>query len=392
MEEIAKQEFVDELCLNILPFWINNVIDTDNGGFVGRISGNGDKHADAPKGAILNARILWTFSAAYRLFNKPEYLETATRAKEYLLTYFWDNEQGGIFWQLAADGTPLDKKKQIYAQGFAIYGLSEYARATGDSDALEKAVELYQLIEKYSFDQNLNGYQEAFTGDWGEIADVRLSDKDANEKKTMNTHLHILEPYTNLYRIWPTAELKNSLRNLIELFLDKILAPSGHLQLFFDEQWHNKQNIFSYGHDIEASWLLYEAAVVLGETDLTDRVIAVIPAIVKAASEGLQPDGSLIYEKNLATGHVDSDRHWWVQAEAVVGFWYAYRLYGREEYLEKAKDCWNYIKNNLVDRNNGEWYWSIKADGSINTSDDKAGFWKCPYHNGRMCMEMIEAL
>ncbi len=390
MEEIIKQEFADELCLNILPFWINNGADTDNGGFVGRISGNGDKHADAPKGAILNARILWTFSAAYRLFNKPKYLETATRAKEYLLTYFWDNEQGGIFWQLAADGTPMDKKKQIYAQGFAIYGLSEYARATGDSDALEKAVELYQLIEKYSFDQKLNGYQEAFTGEWGEIADMRLSDKDANEKKTMNTHLHILEPYTNLYRIWPTAELKSSLRNLIELFLDKILAPSGHLQLFFDEQWHNKQNIFSYGHDIEASWLLYEAAVVLGETDLTDRVIAVIPAIVKAASEGLQPDGSLIYEKNLATGHVDSDRHWWVQAEAVVGFWYAYRLYGREEYLEKAKNCWSYIKNNLVDRDNGEWYWSIKADGCVNTADDKAGFWKCPYHNGRMCMEMIE--
>lgn len=390
MENIVKQEFADELCLNILPFWINNVVDVDNGGFVGRISGNGDKYTDAPKGAILNARILWTFSAAYRLFNKPEYLETATRAKEYLLTYFWDNEQGGIFWQLAADGTPLDKKKQIYAQGFAIYGLSEYARATGDSDALEKAVELYQLIEKYSFDQNLNGYQEAFTGEWGEIADMRLSDKDANEKKTMNTHLHILEPYTNLYRIWPTAELKNSLRNLIELFLDKILAPSGHLQLFFDEQWHNKQNIFSYGHDIEASWLLYEAAVVLGETDLTDRVIAVIPAIVKAASEGFQPDGSLIYEKNLATGHVDYDRHWWVQAEAVVGFWYAYRLYGREEYLEKAKNCWSYIKNNLVDRDNGEWYWSIKADGSVNISDDKAGFWKCPYHNGRMCMEMIE--
>ena len=254
----------------------------------------------------------------------------------------------------------------------------------------KRLFELYQLIEKYSFDQKLNGYQEAFTGEWGEIADMRLSDKDANEKKTMNTHLHILEPYTNLYRIWPTAELKSSLRNLIELFLDKILAPSGHLQLFFDEQWHNKQNIFSYGHDIEASWLLYEAAVVLGETDLTDRVIAVIPAIVKAASEGLQPDGSLIYEKNLATGHVDSDRHWWVQAEAVVGFWYAYRLYGREEYLEKAKNCWSYIKNNLVDRDNGEWYWSIKADGCVNTADDKAGFWKCPYHNGRMCMEMIE--
>ena len=392
MKDLLKKEFEDTLQRNILPFWINNTIDQQNGGFIGRVSGDGIAHPDAPKGAILNARILWTFSSAYRLFKKPEYLDTATRAKEYLLTRFWGTKNGGIYWQLSADGSPLDTKKQIYAQGFAIYGLSEYARATGDTEALEKAIELYQLIEKYSFDTKLNGYLEAFTGEWQEIADMRLSDKDANEKKTMNTHLHILEPYTNLYRVWPTVELKASLRNLIELFLDKILAPTGHLQLFFDEEWTNKQKIFSYGHDIEASWLLYEAAVVLGETDLTDRVIAVIPSIVKAASEGLQPDGSLIYEKDMATGHADFDRHWWVQAEAVVGFWYAYKLFGREEYRVKAEHCWTYIKNNLVDRAHGEWHWSIKADGSINTVDDKAGFWKCPYHNGRMCMELIEQL
>jgi mannobiose 2-epimerase len=392
MKNLTKKAFVDELQQNILPFWINRVTDRQNGGFVGRISGDGIVHPDAPKGTILNARILWTFSAAYRLFHQPEYLETATRAKEYLLTRFWDNQYGGVYWQVAANGTPLDTKKQIYAQGFAIYGLSEYARANGDKVALEKAIELYHLIEQHSFDKDLNGYLEAFTGQWEEIADMRLSDKDENEKKTMNTHLHILEPYTNLYRIWPTAELKNSLRNLIELFLDKILAHTGHLQLFFDEEWHNKQKIVSYGHDIEASWLLYEAAVVLGESDLTDRVIDVIPSIVKAASEGLQSDGSLIYESNGATGHVDYDRHWWVQAEAVVGFWYAYKLFGKEEYRLKAESCWQYIQHHLVDKTNGEWHWSINSDGTINTADDKAGFWKCPYHNGRMCMEMIERL
>jgi mannobiose 2-epimerase len=392
MKNLTKKAFVDELQQNILPFWINRVTDRQNGGFVGRISGDGIVHPDAPKGAILNARILWTFSAAYRLFHKREYLETATRAKEYLLTRFWDNQYGGVYWQVAADGTPLDTKKQIYAQGFAIYGLSEYARATGDKVALEKAIELYHLIEQHSFDKDLNGYLEAFTGQWEEIADMRLSDKDENEKKTMNTHLHILEPYTNLYRVWPTTELKNSLRNLIELFLDKILAHTGHLQLFFDEEWHNKQKIVSYGHDIEASWLLYEAAVVLGESDLTDRVIDVISSVVKAASEGLQSDGSLIYEKNGTTGHIDYDRHWWVQAEAVVGFWYAYKLFGKEEYRLKADNCWQYIQHHLVDKTNGEWHWSINSDGTINTADDKAGFWKCPYHNGRMCMEMIERL
>lgn len=228
-----KQAFTAELCENILPFWISHMPDLQNGGFIGRISGDGIAHADAPKGAILHARILWTFSAAYRLFGEPSYLLTADKAKEYLLTKFWDTDNGGIFWQLAADGTPMDTKKQIYALGFAIYGLSEYARATGDKEALEKAKELYFSIEKYSFDNEKNGYFEAFSKDWKQIQDMRLSDKDANEKKTMNTHLHILEPYANLYRVWPSAQLKSSLRNLLELFLDTILDNSaGHLRLF----------------------------------------------------------------------------------------------------------------------------------------------------------------
>jgi mannobiose 2-epimerase len=387
----SKEAFVVELRENILPFWMRNMPDRKNGGFIGRISGDGVPHADAPKGAILHARILWTFSAAYRIFDDPEYLKTADRAKGYLLTKFWDHKNGGIFWQLAADGTPLDTKKQIYALGFAIYGLSEYARATGDVEALEKAKELYYSIEKYSFDKSKNGYFEAFTDDWKEIEDMRLSDKDANEKKTMNTHLHILEPYANLYRVWPSAELKTSLRNLLQIFLDKILdCETGHLRLFFDEDWTCKSKITSYGHDIEALWLMYEAANVLGDTDLIERVKAVVPLIAEATKEGLQPDGAMVYEKDEATGHVDNDRHWWVQAEAVVGFSYASVITGQQEYGEIAQKCWEFIQEKLVDKEQGEWFWSIKADGSVNRSDDKAGFWKCPYHNGRMCMEMIE--
>jgi len=387
-----KQQLKDELTQNILPFWMDKMVDETQGGFYGRMTGENDIVSTAPKGAILNARILWTFSSAYRLLKKPEYLITATRAKDYLLQYFWDTKNGGIFWQLDSEGKPIDTKKQIYAQGFAIYGLSEYARATGDTEALDKAVQLYELIEKYSFDTKLNGYFEAFSCQWGEIADMRLSDKDANEKKTMNSHLHILEPYTNLYRVWPSAQLKQSLHNLITLFLDKILDSTGHLQLFFDEQWYSKKNIVSYGHDIEASWLLYEAAVELGDEALLHRVIVVVPAIVKAASEGLQEDGSLIYEKDEDTAHVEADRHWWVQAEAVVGYWYAYQLTGNEAYLQKTENCWQYIQNHLIDRENGEWFWSFKTDGSVNMTDDKAGFWKCPYHNGRMCMELIAGI
>lgn len=386
-----KQAFTAELCENILPFWISHMPDLQNGGFIGRISGDGIAHADAPKGAILHARILWTFSAAYRLFGEPSYLLTADKAKEYLLTKFWDTDNGGIFWQLAADGTPMDTKKQIYALGFAIYGLSEYARATGDKEALEKAKELYFSIEKYSFDNEKNGYFEAFSKDWKQIQDMRLSDKDANEKKTMNTHLHILEPYANLYRVWPSAQLKSSLRNLLELFLDTILDNSaGHLRLFFDENWNCKSKITSYGHDIEALWLMYEAATVLDDSDLVERVKAVVPIIAEAAKGGLRPDGALIYEKDEATGHIDSDRHWWVQAESVVGFSYAAVITGNKEYGKIAQRCWTFIQEKLVDRQQGEWFWSIKEDGSVNRTDDKAGFWKCPYHNGRMCMEMIE--
>ena len=276
MNELVKRlraEMQEELETNILPFWMGRMVDKVRGGFYGRIDGEGNLYAEAPKGAILNARILWTFSSAYRILKKEEYLETATRAKRYLIDCFYDTEFGGIYWELDCDGNPSDKKKQIYAIGFAIYGLSEYARATGDKEALDYAIRLFEVIEKYSFDPVRNGYLEALTRDWKPIEDMRLSDKDENEKKTMNTHLHILEPYTNLYRVWKNERLEKQLRNLIRIFLDKILdRETGHLNLFFEEDWLNKYHIYSYGHDIEASWLLHEVALVLGDTELLKEV------------------------------------------------------------------------------------------------------------------------
>lgn len=386
-----KEEVTVMLQSNILPYWINKMQDTENGGFYGQITGEEHLVPTADKGAILNARILWTFASAYRLFGKEEYLQAATRAKEYIINHFYDREFGGIYWSLNYKGEPADTKKQIYALGFTIYGLSEYARATGDKESLEYAVRLFHSIEKYSFDKESNGYLEALTRDWQPIEDMRLSEKDANEKKTMNTHLHILEPYTNLYRVWKNEELRAQLANLINVFLDKILnRDSYHLSLFFDENWNNKYRIVSYGHDIEASWLLHEAALVLGDKVILEKVERVVPLIAKAAEEGLQQDGSLIYEFNQATGHKDFDRHWWVQAETVVGYLNIYQYYHCDEALNKAMRCWEYIKQHLVDNENGEWYWSVKADGKVNTVDDKAGFWKCPYHNGRMCMEVVD--
>lgn len=386
-----RKEVTEELEGNILPFWMNKMTDRERGGFYGRISGEDVLMPDEPKGAILNARILWTFSAAYRLLKKPEYLATATRAKRYLLDFFYDKQFGGIYWSVDCEGNPLDTKKQIYALGFAIYGLSEYARATGDEEALEYAIRLFEVIEKYSFDAEKNGYVEALTRDWQPIADMRLSDKDENEKKTMNTHLHILEPYANLYRVWKDGRLKTQLKNLIELFVTKILdTQTYHLNLFFEDDWTNKYHLISYGHDIEASWLIHEAALVLGDETVLKQIEPVIVRIARAADEGLNADGSMTYERFSDKGETDRELHWWVQAENVVGHLNLYQYFGDEEALSTALRCWQFIKDKLIDRENGEWYWSRFADGSINRNDDKAGFWKCPYHNGRMCLEINE--
>lgn len=380
-----------ELENNILPFWMNKMEDNEEGGFYGQITGEDELKPEASKGAILNARILWTFSSAYRLLKKPEYLETATRAKRYLIDRFYDPQYGGIYWELDYKGNPLDTKKQIYAIGFAIYGLSEYARATGDEEALAYAQQLFDVIEQHSFDSEQNGYVEALTRDWQPIEDMRLSDKDENEKKTMNTHLHILEPYTNLYRVWKDEQLERQLRNLIEVFITRILDPqTGHLNLFFEEDWTNKYRIYSYGHDIEASWLIHEAALVLGDPEVLKRIEPIIIRIAQAADEGLNPDGSMIYENFLDKQKIDRELHWWVQAENVVGHINLYQHFGDTEALDIAARCWEFIKTKLIDREQGEWHWSLLPDGTVNHRDDKAGFWKCPYHNGRMCMEVIE--
>ena len=297
-----KKEVEEILTTNILPYWMDKMTDVQHGGFYGRINGQEVLMPEAEKGAILNARILWTFSSAYRLLHKPEYLETATRAKREIIDRFYDKEFGGIYWSISAEGRPLDTKKQIYAIGFAIYGLSEYHRATGDSEALEYAIRLFHDIEAHSFDRKKNGYCEALTREWEEMADMRLSDKDANERKTMNTHLHILEPYTNLFRVWKDDYLKRQLHNLVRLFIDRILdTETSHLQLFFNDDWESPYRIISYGHDIEASWLLHEAALVLGDKALLDEVEPRVVDIAEAATEGSLTGAGMLYEQHVPT-------------------------------------------------------------------------------------------
>lgn len=418
--DMMRLEMQDVLENNILPFWLEKMQDNEHGGFYGRIDGNNQLHPEAEKGAILNARILWSFSAAYRVLQKEEYLEAATRAKDYLIEHFIDPEYGGVYWSVDYKGEPLDTKKQFYAIAFAIYGLSEYARATGDREALEYALDLYDCIEEHAFDNEQNGYIEACTREWGKIGDMRLSELDANYPKSQNTHLHIMEAYANLLRCLkemraqeqcdyvPTigsvlpvgisvppetmVNVEGALRNIISIFIDKILNPeTNHLDLFFDMDWtRGAGHLESYGHDIECSWLLHEAALVLGDENLLEKVENIVQKVAKASEKGLREDGSMIHEANLDTGHVDDDLHWWVQAENVVGWFNVWQHFGDEEAFKKSEKCWHYIKENLVDFDNGEWFWSRHSDGTLNTVDDKAGFWKCPYHNSRMCLEIIE--
>ena len=386
-----KNEVFLNLKENILPYWMKKMIDPE-GGFYGRIDGKEILDPEFPKGAILNARILWTFSVAYRVLGNPLYLDVATRAKNYIQDHFIDKEYGGVFWSLNPDGTPLDTKKQFYAIGFMIYGLSEFSRATGDIESKNLALELFNLIEKYSRDKIHGGYLEAATRDWHPIDDMRLSEKDDNASKTMNTHLHILEPYTNLLRIAPDNEkLKTAVKELIHIFLDKIEDKNNHhLGLFFDKDWKRRDKEISYGHDIEASWLLLEAAHVLQDQEILDKTLEHTKKIALAALEGRCFDGSMVYERH-GNGHYDNDKHWWVQAENVIGQLYLWKFHGMKEMLEKAKESWTYIRDNMIDREHGEWYWSIKGK-QVNRKEDKAGFWKCPYHNSRMCLEVMELL
>lgn len=410
--EGLRDEMLSCLEQNILPFWIH-FQDEENGGFYGRMTGDGVIDKEASKGGILNARILWSFSASYRVLGKPEYLAAATRAKDYILEHFLDPVYGGTYWELDYKGNPIDTKKQFYALGFMLYGMSEYVRAlrqrpdasVSESDiqkVLGVCISLFTCIEEHSLDEVYNGYIEACTREWGEIADMRLSELDANYPKSQNTHLHIIEPYANFYRVLKAEEpssvlpillkVETSLRNLIDIFCYKILNPdTHHLDLFFEMDWTRGAGwLESYGHDIECSWLLHEAALVLGDKEVLAKVEPIVQLVARASEKGLNLDGSMTHEANLDTGYVDADRHWWVQAETVVGFYNIYQHFGDEDALQKALCCWQYIKDNLIDHELGEWYWSRDAERNINRKDDHAGFWKCPYHNSRMCLELIE--
>jgi len=388
-----REELELELKDNILSWWMEYAPDHELGGFHGHIDHQNQVVEGAGKGAVLNARILWTFSAAYRMYEQPEYLETARRAYAYIISYFTDKKHGGVYWELEPDGSVRSSRKQIYAIAFTIYGLAEYHMACGDEQALKYAIGLFRDIESQALDRMYNGYTEALTRDWKALDDFRLSEKDDNESKTMNTHLHILEAYGNLYRVWKDPALERALDNLIQLFLERFAdRERNQLNLFFDEQWKLKSTLISYGHDIECSWLLHEAAVILGKEELVKATAGLAVAMAGENMNGLDIDGGLFYEFFPETLELDADKHWWPQAEAMVGFFNAWQESGNQLFLEKSLGSWEFIKTYLIDKDGGEWYWSVNRNRAPQTEKEKAGFWKCPYHNGRSCMELIRRI
>jgi mannobiose 2-epimerase len=382
----------DDLRGNILPFWIGHVVNPANGGFLGSLTNDRSADRGAERGALLTSRILWTFSAAYARYRDPAYLAMADHAYNDLTRHFRDAENGGYFWSISPDGGVLRDRKQVYGQAFAVYALAEYHAATGLRGPLERAIEVYRLIEKHARAPH-GGYLEAFGRAWEPIADMRLSEVDMNEPKSQNTHLHVMEAYTRLLLAWPDAGLRKALREIVDIMLARIVDPaSGHLGLFFAEDWTPRSDRVSYGHDIEAAWLLTWSAAALQDAGLMARIrsLAVKIAAVTLA-EGVDADGG-VFNQGAPGGLTDSNKEWWPQAEAVVGFLNAYQLSGQEPYLRAALRTWDFIELRLVDRRSGEWFRGVTRDGRVLDNELKVSFWKCPYHNGRTGLEASRRL
>ncbi len=386
-----SKEFENELRDNILQFWMDEVYDPERRIFYGRITNDGQKYPDAALSAVMVTRILWTFSSAYRMYPVDKYKLMAGEAFRILQEIFWDDVNGGIYWSVAPDGKVLDSRKQFYAEAFFIYALSEYYLAFKDEKSRQLAISVFMLIEKYAWDSEHGGYIEARSADWQEAHDQRLSEKEMDVRKTMNTHLHILEAYTNLFRIWKSDDLERQLLQIMYIFLEIILDPATHhFRLFFDEDWTVRSETVSYGHDIEGSWLLYEAAEILKYDGILEKAdMAVLQMAATSAREGLGKEGGMYNEKEGK--NLQEQYDWWPQAEAVIGFFNAYQLSQDDWYLGLSKQSWEFIKKYIIDKKKGEWFWGVNNQ-LMPLDNDKVSGWKAPYHNGRMCIEMIRRI
>ncbi len=379
-------EIRNELTNHIIPFW-DSLEDKENGGFYGFMDNALKLDKNAEKGVILHSRILWFYSNCYLTLKDEKCLEKAKGCYEFMSKYCVDRDNGGVYWMMNADGSVKDDMKHTYCQAFFVYALSSYYDASKDESALKLAMEVFNTIEEKCTDDV--AYLEAMSRTWEIVENDALSENGLMADKTMNTTLHLLEAYTELYRVSKDEKVLARLKFQTRIFLDKIFyKEDDRLLVFFDKNLDVIGDIHSYGHDIEATWLLDRACEVMGDDALTAEVSAMNEKIVANIKKLAYRDGSLLNERDK--DEINTWRIWWVQAEAVVGFTNGYQKYNNPEYLETAKTIWNYIKNNIVDkREGGEWYSQLDANGV--PADFKAVVdpWKCPYHNGRMCLEII---
>ncbi len=380
-----------ELRQNILPFWLAHVPHPGRDGFYGEVHNPGQPRESAPRAALMTSRILWTFSAAFRRYGDPAYREMADRAYQDLTANFRDEAHGGYLWSVTADGAPLQTFKHLYGQAFALYSLSEYYRATGVTAARERAIELFRLIEEKTRDHPNGGYFESFTREWQRTPEGQPTVIGPGHAKSQNAHLHLMEAYAALLRAWPDEQVRAAQRELVEVMLTRILDPkTAHLGMYFDEDWTPRSDVISYGHDIEFAWLVTEAATELGDAELLARVRPVAVRIAEVTlAEGVEPDGAIPYDAG-PEGIRNPQRDWWVPAEAAVGFLNAYQLSDDPKFARAAEQQWEFIERHFIDRKNGEWHASLDAQNAVVPRMSKANPWKCPYHNGRACLELVQ--
>ena len=381
-------EIKEHLVNDLIPFW-QGLKDEENGGFYGYLSYDLKLDKNAVKGCILNSRILWFFSNAYMLLGDPSLLESATHAYQFLKDYCVDNEFGGVFWSLAYDGTPEDTTKHTYNQAFSIYALASYYDASKNPEALEIAWKLYDLVESKCKDEY--GYLEAFTRNFEPEENDKLSENGVIAEKTMNTLLHVFEAYTELYRVTKEEKVAKQIRFMMDIIKDKVFNKEiGRQEVFFDKTWNSLIDLYSYGHDIETAWLVDRGLEVLGDEAYTNMLSPITKIITENIYNRAYMDHSLVNESE--NGVVDTTRVWWVQAEAVVGFLNGYQKQGNKKFLDASEDIWNYIKEYFIYKRNGsEWFWSVKEDHTPNEKPIVEP-WKCPYHNGRMCFEVLRRM
>jgi mannobiose 2-epimerase len=389
---MIKDEIRQELTGHIIPFW-NKLRDDENGGFTGFMDSNLVVDKKGEKGVILHSRILWFYSNAYMELKDPALLDNAKHAYEFLTNYCLDKQYGGVYWSVNYDGTVKDDMKHTYCQAFFVYALASYYRASGDKNALKIAYDVVDLVEKNSTDNV--AYLEKLSRDWTtELANDELSENGLMADKTMNTTLHLMEAYTELYLADKNEKVLERLKFQLNITYDKIFDKQGNkLLVFFDKNLDVIGDIHSYGHDIEATWLIDRACDVIGDKEFSAKFSDMNRRIVRNIADIAydKQTGSLLNEND--SGVVNTWRIWWVQAESVVGFTNAWQRYGDEEYLHIAENVWAYIKDKIIDkREGGEWFSQVDENGNYAKFKPTVDPWKCPYHNGRMCLEIIKRL